>query len=52
MLEKTSPINEVKNFNNFSMCEKKSVPKINLRGNGNNKDFSSKVGKIDRKSVV
>ena len=28
------------------MCEKKSVPKINLRGNGNNKDFSSKVGKI------
>ena len=46
MLEKTSPINEVKNFNNFSMCEKKSVPKINLRGNPKNKDFTSKVGKI------
>ena len=46
MLKKTSPINEAKNFNNFSMCEKKSVPKINLRGNANNKDFTSKVGKI------
>ena len=46
MLEKNSPINEAKNFNNFSMGEKKSVPKINLRGNANNKDFTSKVGKI------
>jgi len=46
MLEKTSPINEARNFNNFSMCEKKSVPKINLRGNANNKDFTGKVGKI------
>ena len=46
MLEITSPINEAKNFNNFSMCEKKSVPKINLRGNANNKDFTSNVGKI------
>ena len=46
MLEKNSPINEAKNFNNFSMSEKKSVPKINLRGNAYNKDFTSKVGKI------
>ena len=46
MLEKNSPINEEKNFNNFSISEKKSVPKINLRGNANNKDFTSKVSKI------
>ena len=46
MLEKNSPINEAKNFNNFSMDEKKSVPKINLRGNANNKDFTSQIGKI------
>ena len=46
MLEKNSPINEVKNFNNFSMEENKSIQKINLRGNPNNKDFTSKVGKI------
>jgi len=46
MLEKNSPINETQNFNNFSMGEKKSVPKINLRGNANNKDFTSRVGKI------
>ena len=46
MLEKNSPINEAKNFNNFSMSEKKSIQKINLRGNPNNKDFTSKVGKI------
>ena len=46
MLEKNSPINEAKNFNNFSMGEKTSVTKINLRGNANNKDFTSKVGKI------
>ena len=46
MLEKNSPINEAKNFNNFSMGENKSVQKINLRGNPNNKDFTSKVGKI------
>ena len=46
MLEKNSPINEAKNFNNFSMAEKTSIPKINLRGNPNNKDFASKVGKI------
>ena len=46
MLEKNSPINEVKNFNNFSMEEKAPVFKINLRGKPNNKDFSSKVGKL------
>ena len=46
MLEKNSPINEAKNFNNFSMGEKISVPKINLRGNANNKDFTSKVSEI------
>jgi sarcosine oxidase subunit gamma len=46
MLEKNPPINEARNFNNFSMGEKTSVPKINLRGNAYNKDFTSKVGKI------
>jgi len=46
MLKKNPPINETKNFNNFSMDENASIPKINLRGNPNNKDFTSKVGKI------
>jgi len=46
MLESYSPINETQNYNNFSMREKTLVPKINLRGNVNNKDFTSKVGKI------
>ena len=46
MLEKNSPTNEVKNFNNFSMQEITSIQKINLRGNPSNKDFTSKVGKI------
>ena len=46
MLENYSPINETQNYNNFSMKEKTPVPKINLRGNINNKDFTSKVGKI------
>jgi sarcosine oxidase, subunit gamma len=46
MLEKNSPINEAKNYNNFSMGENKSIQKINLRGNPNNKDFTSMVGKI------
>ena len=46
MLKKNSPINEAKNFNNFSMGENKSIQKINLRGNPSNKDFTSKVGKI------
>ena len=46
MLENYSPINETKNYNNFSMKEKTPVPKINLRGNVNNKDFTGKVGEI------
>ena len=46
MLEKNSPINESKSFSNFSMKEKKSIQKINLRGNPSNKDFTSQVGKI------
>ena len=46
MLENYSPINETQNYNNFSMKEKTPVAKINLRGNVNNKDFTSKVGKI------
>ena len=46
MLEVLSPITEAHTFNNFTMKEKTPVVKINLRGNPNNKDFSSKVGKI------
>ena len=46
MLENYTPINETENYNNFSMKEKTPVPKINLRGNVNNKDFTSKAGKI------
>ncbi len=46
MLEINLPINESKNFNNFSMSEKSPILKINLRGDINNKDFTSKVGKI------
>ena len=46
MLENYSPINETQNYNNFSMKEKTPVPKINLRGNVNNKDFTGKVGKL------
>jgi len=45
-LEINPPINESKNFNNFSMVEKTPILKINLRGDINNKDFTSKVGKI------
>ena len=46
MLELSPPINEKKNFNNFSMFEKTQSVKINLRGDANNKDFNGKVGKI------
>ena len=46
MLENYSPIKETQNYNNFSMKEKIPVPKINLRGNINNKNFASKAGKI------
>ena len=45
MLEITSPINETQAFNNFSMEEKSPIIKINLRGNPNNKDFTSRVQK-------
>ena len=46
MLNFTSPITESHTYNNFSMKEKTPVAKINLRGNLENKDFVSKVGKI------
>jgi len=46
MLERNSPINETQTYNNFSMEEKTPIVKINLRGNTNNKDFTSKIGKI------
>ena len=46
MLETNSPINEIQTYNNFSMEEKTPIVKINLRGNTNNKDFFSKIGKI------
>ena len=46
MLEFNSPINDEKNFNNLSMKEKSPVIKLNLRGDINNKEFSSNVGKI------
>ena len=46
MLNFTSPITESHTYNNFSMKEKTSVAKINLRGDLENKDFVSKVGKI------
>ena len=46
MLKINSPINETQSFNNFSMEEKTPIVKINLRGDPNNKDFASAVGKI------
>ncbi len=46
MLEFNSPINEEKVFNNFSIKEKSPVIKLNLRGDINNKEFSSNVGKL------
>ena len=46
MLNFISPITESHTYNNFSMKEKTPVPKINLRGDLENKDFVSKVGKI------
>ncbi len=46
MLSFTSPIRESHTYNNFSMKEKTPVAKINLRGDLENKDFVSKVGKI------
>ena len=46
MLNFISPITESHTYNNFSMKEKTPVAKINLRGNLENKDFASKIGKI------
>ena len=46
MLNFISPITENHTYNNFSMKEKSPVAKINLRGNLENKDFVSSVGKI------
>ena len=46
MVNFTSPITESHTYNNFSMKEKTPVGKINLRGNLENKDFASAVGKI------
>ena len=46
MINFTSPITESHTYNNFSMKEKTPVAKINLRGDLENKDFVSKVGKI------
>ena len=46
MLNFISPINENHSFNNFSMQEKTPIAKINLRGSLDNKEFSTKIGKI------
>ena len=46
MLELNLPVNESKEFNNFSLKEKGPINKLNLRGKANNKDFTSTVGKI------
>ena len=46
MLEISTTINESKNFNNLLMEEKTPILKLNLRGKINNKDFTSKAGKI------
>ena len=46
MLDFFTPVTESQSYNNFSMKEKTPVAKINLRGNLENKEFSSKVGKI------
>jgi len=46
MLDFLTPVTETHSYNNFSMKEKTPVAKINLRGNIENKEFTSKVGKI------
>ena len=46
MVNFNTPITEKYLTSNFSMEEKTPVGKINLRGNIENKDFVSKVGKI------
>jgi len=46
MLDFFTPVTESQSYNNFSMKEKTPITKINLRGNLENKQFVSKVGKI------
>ena len=46
MLNFNTPITEKYSISNFSMEEKTPIGKINLRGNIENKDFVSKVGRI------
>jgi len=46
MLNFNTTITEKHSINNFTMEEKTPIGKINLRGNIENKDFVSKVGKI------
>ena len=46
MLNFISAITESHTYNNFSMKEKTPIAKINLRGDLENKDFTSKAGKI------
>ena len=46
MLDFLTPVTESQSYNNFSMKEKTPVAKINLRGNLENNEFSSKVEKI------
>jgi sarcosine oxidase subunit gamma len=46
MLKINATINESKNFSNLLMEEKTPILKLNLRGEINNKDFTSNVGKI------
>ena len=46
MLDSLTPVNESQSYNNFSMKEKTPIAKINLRGNLENKEFTSKIGKI------
>jgi len=46
MLNFNTTINEKHSYNNFSMKEKSPIAKINLRGNPENKEFVSKIGKI------
>ena len=46
MLDSFTPVTESQSYNNFTMKEKTPVAKINLRGNLENKEFTSKIGKI------
>jgi len=46
MLDFFTPVTESQSYNNFSMKEKTPITKINLRGNLENKEFTSKIGKI------